>query len=325
MLRALLPEHLPRLAGQRVLVVGDAMLDRYWFGAVERISPEAPVPVVAVGGSEERLGGAANVARNVVALGGQARLLAVTGVDEAAARIDALLAETHIDAQLLRDPALPTTLKLRVLSRSQQLIRLDFEARPAAAALAQIEAAFADALDWAQVVVLSDYGKGTLGAASTLIERARAAARPVIVDPKGHDYERYRGATLLTPNRGEFATVAGPWAREDELHAKAADWLARLRVERLLVTRSEQGMTLFRAGAPALHDPARAREVFDVSGAGDTVVAALALAFAAELDDAAAVHLANLAAGIVVGKLGTATASVQEVAAELAKEDSACM
>ena len=280
MLRALLPEHLTRLAGQRVLVVGDAMLDRYWFGAVERISPEAPVPVVAVGGSEERLGGAANVARNVVALGGQARLLAITGSDEAATRIDALLAETPIDAQLLRDPALPTTLKLRVLSRSQQLIRLDFEARPAAAALAQLEAAFADALDWAQVVVLSDYGKGTLEAASALIERARAAGRAVIVDPKGHDYGRYRGATLLTPNRGD---------------------------------------------APALHDPARAREVFDVSGAGDTVVAALALAAAAELDDAAAVHLANLAAGIVVGKLGTATASVQEMAAELvaerAKED----
>ena len=165
MLRALLPEHLPRLAGQRVLVVGDVMLDRYWFGAVERISPEAPVPVVAVGGSDERLGGAANVARNVVALGGQARLLAITGADEAAARIDALLAETPIDAHLMRDPALPTTLKLRVLARSQQLIRLDFEARPAAVALAQLEAAFADAIDWAQVVVLSDYGKGTLGAA----------------------------------------------------------------------------------------------------------------------------------------------------------------
>jgi rfaE bifunctional protein kinase chain/domain len=143
----------------------------------------------------------------------------------------------------------------------------------------------------------------------------------VIVDPKGHDYAPYAGASLLTPNRGEFSTVAGPWHSEDELHEKAADWLARLGIERLLVTRSEQGMTLFRKGAPALHDPARAREVFDVSGAGDTVVAALALALAAELDDAAAVHLANLAAGIVVGKLGTATATAQEVAAELAQED----
>lgn len=321
MLSALLPAHLARLAGVRVLVVGDAMLDRYWFGAVERISPEAPVPVVAVGDSEERLGGAANVARNVVALGGQARLLAITGQDEAAARIDSLLADSTIDARLLRDPALPTTLKLRVLSRSQQLIRLDFEARPGAVALAGLQAAFADTLEWAQVVVLSDYGKGTLAAAAELIALARRHGRPVIVDPKGHDYAPYAGASLLTPNRGEFSTVAGPWHSEDELHEKAADWLARLGIERLLVTRSEQGMTLFRAGAPALHDPARAREVFDVSGAGDTVVAALALALAAELDDAAAVHLANLAAGIVVGKLGTATATEQEVAAELAQED----
>jgi rfaE bifunctional protein kinase chain/domain len=320
-LSALLPAHLARLAGVRVLVGGDAMLDRYWFGAVERISPEAPVPVVAVGGSEERLGGAANVARNVVALGGRARLLAITGQDEAATRIDSLLADSTIDARLLRDPALPTTLKLRVLSRSQQLIRLDFEARPGAAALAALQAAFADTLEWAQVVVLSDYGKGTLAAAAELIGLARRHGRPVIVDPKGHDYAAYAGASLLTPNRGEFATVAGPWRSEDELHEKAADWLARLGVERLLVTRSEQGMTLFRAGAPALHDPARAREVFDVSGAGDTVVAALALALAAELDDAAAVHLANLAAGIVVGKLGTATATAQEVAAELAQEN----
>ncbi len=321
MLSALLPAHLARLAGVRVLVVGDAMLDRYWFGAVERISPEAPVPVVAVGGSEERLGGAANVARNVVALGGQARLLAITGQDEAAARIDSLLADSTIDARLLRDPALPTTLKLRVLSRSQQLIRLDFEARPGAVALAGLQAAFADTLEWAQVVVLSDYGKGTLAAAAELIALARNHGRPVIVDPKGHDYAPYAGASLLTPNRGEFATVAGPWHSEDELHEKAADWLARLGIERLLVTRSEQGMTLFRKGAPALHDPARAREVFDVSGAGDTVVAALALALAADVGDAAAVHLANLAAGIVVGKLGTATATAQEVAAELAQED----
>lgn len=321
MLSALLPAHLQRLAGIRVLVVGDAMLDRYWFGAVERISPEAPVPVVAVDGSEERLGGAANVARNVVALGGQARLLAITGHDEAGERIDALLADSTIDARLLRDPALPTTLKLRVLSRSQQLIRLDFEARPGSAALAALQAAFAGALDWAQVVVLSDYGKGTLTAAAELIALARRHGRPVIVDPKGHDYGRYAGASLLTPNRGEFTAVAGPWHSEDELHAKAADWLGRLDIERLLITRSEQGMTLFRAGAPALHDPARAREVFDVSGAGDTVVAALALALAADLGDAAAVHLANLAAGIVVGKLGTATATAQEVVAELAQED----
>lgn len=321
MLSALLPAHLARLVGLRVLVVGDAMLDRYWFGAVERISPEAPVPVVAVGTSDERLGGAANVARNVVALGGQARLLAITGRDEAGQRIDALLADSTIDAHLVRDPALPTTLKLRVLSRSQQLIRLDFEARPGAAALAALRAAFVDALEWAQVVVLSDYGKGTLAAAAELIGLARRRGRPVVVDPKGHDYARYAGASLLTPNRGEFTTLAGPWDGEDELRAKAADWLGRLDIERLLITRSEQGMTLFRADAPVLHDPARAREVFDVSGAGDTVVAALALALVADLGDAAAVHLANLAAGIVVGKLGTATATAQEVAAELAQED----
>ncbi len=320
MLNSLSPAHLQRLAGIRVLVVGDAMLDRYWFGAVERISPEAPVPVVAVDASEERLGGAANVARNVVALGGQARLLAIAGTDEAGGRLDELLAATPIDARLLRDPALPTTLKLRVLSRSQQLIRLDFEARPGPAALAGLQTEFAAALDWAQVVVLSDYGKGTLAQVAELIGPARACGLPVIVDPKGHHYSRYAGASLLTPNRSEFATVAGPWHSEAELHAKAAHWLGRLAIERLLITRSEQGMTLFRADAPAVHDPARAREVFDVSGAGDTVVAALALALAADLGDAAAVHLANLAAGIVVGKLGTATVTAQEVVAELAQE-----
>ncbi|HCZ48731.1 MAG TPA: D-glycero-beta-D-manno-heptose-7-phosphate kinase [Gammaproteobacteria bacterium] len=311
---------LGRLAGLRVLVIGDAMLDRYWHGAVDRISPEAPVPVVAVSSSEERLGGAANVARNVVALGGRARLLAVAGRDEAGDRLADLLAETAIEAQLLRDAQQPTTLKLRVLSRSQQLIRLDFEARPAVATLTQLQQAFHEALDWAQAVVLSDYGKGTLSQAEGLIGAARARGLMVVVDPKGHDYHRYRGASLLTPNRAEFTTVAGPWYSEDELHGKAADWLARLAVDRLLVTRSEQGMTLFRAGRPALHDPARAREVFDVSGAGDTVVAALALALAAGLEDPAAVHLANLAAGVVVGKLGTATATVEELAHELERD-----
>lgn len=311
---------LGRLAGLRVLVIGDAMLDRYWHGAVERISPEAPVPVVAVGASEDRLGGAANVARNVVALGGHARLLAIVGADEAGDRLAGLLADTAIETQLLRDAQLPTTLKLRVLSRSQQLIRLDFEARPGVAALTQLQQAYLDALDWAQVVVLSDYGKGALTQAEALIGAARARGLMVVVDPKGHDYRHYAGASLLTPNRAEFTTVAGPWSSEQELHGKAADWLARLAVERLLVTRSEQGMTLFRAGRAALHDPARAREVFDVSGAGDTVVAALALALAAGLDDPAAVHLANLAAGIVVGKLGTATATVEELVHELRRD-----
>lgn len=311
---------LGRLAGLRALVIGDAMLDRYWHGAVDRISPEAPVPVVAVDASEERLGGAANVARNVVALGGRARLLAIVGADEAGDRLADLLADTAIEAQLLRDVQLPTTLKLRILSRSQQLIRLDFEARPAAAALAQLQQAFHDALDWAQVVVLSDYGKGALAQAEALIGAARARGLMVVVDPKGHDYHRYAGASLLTPNRAEFSTVAGPWFNEQELHGKAADWLARLAVERLLVTRSEQGMTLFRAGRAVLHDPARAREVFDVSGAGDTVVAALALALGAGLDDSAAVHLANLAAGVVVGKLGTATATVEELMHELERD-----
>ncbi|WP_372716220.1 D-glycero-beta-D-manno-heptose-7-phosphate kinase [Immundisolibacter sp.] len=321
----LTPAHLARLEGQRVLVVGDAMLDRYWFGSVERISPEAPVPVVAVGASEERLGGAANVARNVVALGAKARLLAITGTDEAGQRLESLLTDTAIDARLVRDPALPTTLKLRVLSRSQQLIRLDFEARPSAAALDGLRAEFQSALDWAQAVVLSDYGKGSLLHVAALIGEARARGLLVIVDPKGHDYACYAGATLLTPNRSEFATVAGgPWSNEAELQVRASSWLRRLDVGGLLITRSEEGMTLFRADAPALHDPARAREVYDVSGAGDTVVAAIALALAAGLPDAAAVHLANLAAGIVVGKLGTATATADEVAAVLEQEDGLC-
>jgi rfaE bifunctional protein kinase chain/domain len=296
----------------RVLVVGDVMLDRYWFGEVSRISPEAPVPVVKVGRTEERLGGAANVARNIAAVGAKASLLSVVGKDEAADAIQALLDADAIAGQLHRDPALATTIKLRVIGRQQQLLRVDFETEPGhevlAAKLADFEARLADT----DAVILSDYGKGGLKHIERMIALARAAKKPVLVDPKGDDYTRYRGATLLTPNRAEFREVAGRWRDEDDLGARAQKLRGELGLQALLVTRSEEGMTLYREGG-RLHVPTVAREVYDVSGAGDTVIAILGVMLAAGADFPEAVQMANKAAGIVVGKLGTAVVHPEEL------------
>jgi len=296
----------------RVLVVGDVMLDRYWFGEVSRISPEAPVPVVKVGRTEERLGGAANVARNISAIGAQAALLSVVGRDEAADAIQALLDADAIKGQLHRDPALATTIKLRVIGRQQQLLRVDFETEPTHEVLDAKLADFESRLAATDAVILSDYGKGGLRHIQRMIELARAAAKPVLVDPKGDDYERYRGATLLTPNRSEFREVAGRWKDEDDLTARAQKLRESLDLQALLVTRSEEGMTLFRKG-DRLHVPALAREVYDVSGAGDTVIAILGVMLAAGAGLPEAVQLANKAAGIVVGKLGTAVVQPEEL------------
>jgi rfaE bifunctional protein kinase chain/domain len=300
------------LGKARVLVVGDVMLDRYWFGEVSRISPEAPVPVVKVGRTEERLGGAANVARNIAAVGARASLLSVVGKDEAADAIQALLDADAIAGQLHRDPALATTIKLRVIGRQQQLLRVDFETEPGhevlAAKLADFEARLADT----DAVILSDYGKGGLKHIERMIELARAAKKPVLVDPKGDDYTRYRGATLLTPNRSEFREVAGRWKDEDDLGARAQHLRQSLGLKAVLVTRSEEGMTLYREGG-RLHVPTVAREVYDVSGAGDTVIAILGVMLAAGADFPEAVQLANKAAGIVVGKLGTAVVHPEEL------------
>jgi len=296
----------------RVLVVGDAMLDRYWFGDVERISPEAPVPVVRVRSTEERLGGAANVARNIVAVGAQARLLTVVGEDDAGRSIGRLLAASDISGHLHTDPRLATTVKVRVIGRQQQIVRVDFETAPEAEVLAAHLDEYTRLLPECDAVLLSDYGKGGLAHIVRMIELARAAGRPVLVDPKGDDYSRYAGATLVTPNRAELREVVGRWASEADLEQRAQALRARLGLQAILLTRSEEGMTLFTDG-PSWSVPAQAREVYDVSGAGDTVIAVMAVMMAAGRPMHEAVRAANRAGGIVVGKLGTATVSYGEL------------
>jgi len=307
---------LEKLSTVRLLVVGDVMLDRYWFGDVNRISPEAPVPVVKVARAEERLGGAANVARNAAALGAQITLLSVVGDDEAGNTLFKLLADAGIEASLQRDTGIATTVKLRVIGRQQQLLRIDFETQPShevlQAKLADFERRVADC----DAVILSDYGKGGLAHITAMIRIARDAGKIVLVDPKGDDYSRYAGATAITPNRSELREVVGRWATEAELHKKAQALREELELEALLVTRSEEGMTLFSA-AEVVHQSAKAREVFDVSGAGDTVIATLGVMLASGAGWADAVHVANVAGGIVVGKLGTAVVGREELQAGL--------
>jgi rfaE bifunctional protein kinase chain/domain len=308
------PSHCSReqIAHARVLVVGDAMLDRYWYGAVDRISPEAPVPVVNVTREEERMGGAANVAYNVVTLGAQASLLSVVGDDEASHKLEALVAQTGIRPHFGRDAQLKTTVKLRVIGRQQQLLRLDFENTPNHEVLASQTASFAALLQAHDAVLFSDYGKGGLAHIPAMIEAARAAGKPVLVDPKGSDYSRYQGASVITPNRAELQQVIGTWADEAELQAKAQNLRAQLGLNALLLTRSEEGMTLFDAQGE-LNVSAQAREVFDVTGAGDTVIATLAALVASGAGLREAMLLANRAGGIVVGKFGTATVSYEEL------------
>ena len=303
---------LDRFSGARVLVVGDVMLDRYWFGDVSRISPEAPVPVVLVGRTEERPGGAANVARGVAALGARCRLLSVTGDDEPGRRLSELLKDEGVEAVLHRDGTIDTTVKLRVIGRQQQLLRIDFETAPSHEVLLSKLSDFPGLLEQADLVILSDYGKGGLRHIESMIGQCRRAGKPVLVDPKGEDYRRYRGATLLTPNKSEFRQVAGSWKSDTELAAKAEKMRAELQLDALLVTRSEEGMTLYQPGR-VTHEPTRAQEVYDVSGAGDTVIATLGVALAAGADMTDAVRLANRAAGIVVGKLGTAVVHRDEL------------
>jgi rfaE bifunctional protein kinase chain/domain len=300
------------VAAARVLVVGDVMLDRYWFGEVERISPEAPVPVVRIARHEERPGGAANVARNAAALGAQVTLVSVIGDDEAGKTLERLLAGDKVRTSFHRDSALPTTVKLRVIGRQQQLLRIDFETTPSHEVLATKLADYERTLPDFDVVVLSDYGKGGLAHIERMIAAARGRGTPVLVDPKGEDFLRYRGATMLTPNRAEFRQVVGSWRSEAEFATKAQTMRAELAVQALLITRSEEGMSLF-TDAGALHIPAQAREVYDVSGAGDTVIAALGVLLGARADVASAVRIANQAASIVVGKLGTAVVHPDEL------------
>jgi rfaE bifunctional protein kinase chain/domain len=300
------------IARVRVLVVGDVMLDRYWFGEVERISPEAPVPVVRVVKREDRLGGAANVARNIVSLGAKATLVGLVGQDEAAQRIHELLTEAGIEAHLIADSAHPTTLKMRVLGKQQQLLRIDFEEKPTPSLLKSLSDQVEKILAVHDVVVLSDYAKGALAQVELLIELARKKGLPILVDPKGTDYQRYRGATLVTPNRSEMQQAVGAWSSEQVLNERAQALRQELSLEALLVTRSEQGMTIFTEQGRE-HVDAQAHEVFDVSGAGDTVLATLAVMRAAGVDWPNAMLWANRAGGIVVGKLGTSIVTAGEL------------
>ena len=303
-----------RLAAARVLVVGDAMLDRYWFGAVERISPEAPVPVVRVNPAkeQERLGGAANVAANVKALGVQTSLITAIGDDEHGHRLEKLLEQSGIESLFERKPGLTTIVKLRIIGRSQQLLRVDFEEEPGYEVLQGMLPFYEKALAQSNAVLFSDYGKGGLTHITRMVELARAAGKPVLIDPKGDDYTRYKGATVITPNRAELAEVVGRWSSEAQLAERAERLRAELGLEGLLVTRSEDGMSLFDA-AGHTRIPAEAREVFDVTGAGDTVIATLAAMLAAGLSLREAMPVANRAGGIVVGKFGTASVGYDEL------------
>jgi D-beta-D-heptose 7-phosphate kinase/D-beta-D-heptose 1-phosphate adenosyltransferase len=305
---------LPDYSQSGVLIIGDVMLDRYWSGPTGRISPEAPVPVVKVEDIEERPGGAANVAMNIAALGGQANLVGLTGIDEPARVLTEKLQSLKVNCDFVAYPELPTITKLRVMSRGQQLIRLDFEDKFIEGDEEAILSRMALSLDKVKSVILSDYAKGALTHVKAIIRKAREAQVPVFIDPKGADFERYRGATLLTPNMAEFELVAGPVKDEADLVEKGLKIVEDYDFEALLVTRSEHGMTLLRRGQEPFHLPTQAQEVYDVTGAGDTVISVLAASVAAgkPLDQACA--LANAAAGVVVGKLGTSTLSTIELA-----------
>ncbi|MFT5571910.1 MAG: rfaE bifunctional protein kinase chain/domain [Cryomorphaceae bacterium] len=310
--------HRNSFAKIKALVVGDVMLDRYWFGKVERISPEAPVPVLAVRSEESRAGGAANVAHNIVALGAQCNLLSVVGDDDAGRQIAEILEGYGASTSLKIDAGIKTIVKLRMVAQNQQLLRADFEEKPSDEVLAQCLEDFKSAVLEADVVILSDYGKGGLTHVADMIKLAKDHNTPVIVDPKGDDYSRYRGATLITPNMKEFEAVVGKVGSELDFATKAEQLRAGLALDYLLVTRSEKGMSLFSKDGTQSDSPAMALEVYDVSGAGDTVISLMALAMVSNISDSEKLTLANTVAGIVVGKLGTAVASIDEVVEKLA-------
>lgn len=311
-------ESIPRA---KVLVVGDAMLDRYWYGGVDRISPEAPVPVVAVNGSDERLGGAANVARNVTALGAGCSLFSICGDDSAGNSLEQLLQQSHISAKLFRDKLINTTVKLRVISHNQQLLRIDFESPASKDARVALLDHYLEQVQNFNVVVISDYGKGGLGHIQEMITAAKAKSIPVVIDPKGDDYSGYHGASLITPNRKEFEHVAGKFRDNADLEERARTMVDALELDGILITRGEEGMSLVERNGQVLHMPAKALEVYDVTGAGDTVIATIGAAYAVGGQPEDALHLANIAAGVVVGKLGAATAGPDEIKKALNREE----
>jgi len=304
---------IPAFDDVRILVVGDLMLDRYWHGPTSRISPEAPVPVVRVDEIEERPGGAGNVALNIATLGGQCTLLGLTGNDEAAVALEKRLLLSNVDCSFTKLDGNPTITKLRVISRHQQLIRLDFEDDFQGHDAEKLAENFKQKISHADVVICSDYGKGCLTDVQALIQIALKENKPVLVDPKGSNFNKYKNATLLTPNLSEFEAVVGHCRNDEDLVEKGEHLRDELNLTALLITRSEQGMTLLEKGQPAIHITTRARDVYDVTGAGDTVISAFAAAFAAGQSMHQATSLANVAAGVVVGKLGTASATVHEL------------
>ncbi len=312
--------NLKKLATARILVAGDVMLDQYWMGSVDRISPEAPVPVVTVNKSEVRLGGAGNVARNIISMDGSSALIGIIGQDDAGRNLTELVEQAGIHALFQSDPDCKTTVKLRVVSKNQQLLRADFESRPDQLVLAGMLADFREHVGNHDAVVLSDYGKGGLADVEEMISVARQAGKPVLIDPKGNDYSRYRGATLITPNLAEFESVTGQVESTDDLADKAAGVIRDYELDALLVTLSDKGMALFERGESPLHIPARSREVYDVSGAGDTVIGVMAMALAANLDKSAGLEIANSAAGIVISKFGTTTATRAELLSAIRKD-----
>jgi len=311
--------HLPDFKTGCVLVIGDLMLDRYWYGGTSRISPEAPVPVVKVGNIEQRAGGAGNVALNIAALQGEVDLLALVGADEPASALKTLLGDLNVDCHFVTPEGCNTITKLRVMSRNQQLIRLDFEDTFSEGDSEQLFNQFEKQLGNCNAVVLSDYGKGTLHNIPHLIASARKAGKAVLVDPKGSDFSIYQNATLITPNQAEFEAVVGRCDSESEFMDKGRQLCSDINLDALLVTRSEKGMVLFQRDLEPFIQATHAREVYDVTGAGDTVIATLATALAAGSDLVEATQIANLAAGIVVRKLGTATTSVKEIQSEMLK------
>ena len=301
-----------RFQNVSVLVVGDAMLDRYWFGDASRLSPEAPVPVVKINRCEERLGGAANVARNAASIGANSTLLAVVGDDDAGKVILKLLEENNVNPCLHKDPHYSTIVKLRILAQNQQLLRTDFETTIQSSALDYHESKFTSLLPSHDLIILSDYGKGGLDRISTIIEKGRELGKPILVDPKGTNYVQYKYATCITPNKSELAQVVGQWRDEKDLEVRAQNLREELKLEKLLLTRSEEGMTLFDENG-SWTVPAQAREVFDVSGAGDTVISVLGVMLGARYDWKTAVQISNRAGGIVVGKLGAASLTYEEL------------
>ncbi|BDX07376.1 bifunctional D-glycero-beta-D-manno-heptose-7-phosphate kinase/D-glycero-beta-D-manno-heptose 1-phosphate adenylyltransferase HldE [Planctobacterium marinum] len=311
---------IPDFSHSSILILGDLMLDRYWVGPTSRISPEAPVPVVRIDGIEERPGGAANVALNMAALGAHTALLGLCGNDEANETLRTALHSVGVDCCFQAIDGKDTITKLRVLSRNQQLIRLDFEKSFHEVDKSALHAAFEERLQACSAVVLSDYAKGCLSDPQQLIQAARKANKPVIVDPKGSDFGKYRGATLLTPNMSEFQAIVGECQSEQEIIERGQKLIEDLQLQALLVTRSEQGMTLIERGKTEFHLPAKAHEVYDVTGAGDTVVATLAAALGVGCSARDACILANAAAGVVVAKLGTSTVNVEELRQAVRKD-----